>query len=75
MSGKEILAKLNPLNVGKAIEEAVTAEFLAKVKAGVATALAEAPAIDDLVDYKPIAVKVGPFTVPEFEVPVQLVRK
>ncbi len=75
MSGKDILSKINPLNIGKEIEEAVTAKFLTQVKAGAAAALAEAPAADDLLDYKPIGVKVGPFTVPEFEIPIQLVRK
>ncbi len=51
----------------------MTAKFLTQVKAGAAAALAEAPAADDLLDYKQISIKVGP--IPEFEIPIQLVRK
>jgi len=74
MSGKDLLSKLNPANIGAAIEAKVLEALAAKAKVAVAAALTEVPMLDDLLDGVPVSLSVGPITIQSFDVPIQLRR-
>ena len=74
MSGKDLLSKLNPANLGAAIEAKVLEALAAKAKVAVAAALTEVPMLDAVLDGELVFLGVGPITIPAFQVPIQLRR-
>ena len=71
MTRQDLLNKINPFdNIVKEFDKVVTAELIAKIRTVMTVGLAEVPALDDLLNYRPITLMVG-----SVAVPIQLKRQ
>ena len=71
MTRQDLLNKINPFdNIAHEFDKVVTAELVAKIRTVMTVGLAEVPALDDLLNYRPITLMVG-----SVAVPIQLKRQ
>ena len=72
MTRQDLLNKINPFDniIAREFDKVVTAELVAKIRTVMTVGLAEVPALDDLLNYRPITLMVG-----SVAVPIQLKRQ